>query len=564
MLTSFTEGNLEPTSLRTYVSILGRRKWLFILVLLVVPATAVAISLRHQALYEAKAQVLLSDENLTGALGGSQGALAIDPTRIVATQARIARTPDLARRTLKAAGGGSQTADQFLTASSVSPVGSTNVLEFKVDDRNAERASRLATAYAQQFVAYTRSIENAAIQRALQGVVAQMARLAKNGDRGSALYARLAEQAQTLRTMTALQTSRAQLLRSAEHGVKIEPRPKRAALYGVVVAIALGLALVALLEALDTRVRSERVVADALQVPLLGRLAQPLKRLRRKQGLAVLDEPDGADAEAFRILRANFEYANSKLGARTIMLTSSVRGEGKSTTVANIAASFARLGRRVVLVDLDFRRPAVHSRLGLPATPGMSDVALGRVPLERALVRVPITTRPKPSRRGFGRWGAEAAVPELRATDRATLEVLPAGATPADVGEFVGAAGVSEVLRHLREHADVVFIDAPPVLEVSDPMTLMTYMDAVVVITRLGVVREAMLQELRRILDATSVPTLGVVITGVAASDGYGPYHRHGVYGAHIDDVDEGEELQAGLSALRLVNERSHRRPTTS
>ncbi len=136
--------------------------------------------------------------------------------------------------------------------------------------------------------------------------------------------------------------------------------PKAGGVFGLVGAVLLGLGLVALMEALETRVRTENDVPEALGIPLLGRLAEPPRRLRRNSELAVVMEPDGPNAEAFRILRANVEYANAQLGAKTIMLTSCVRGEGKSTTAANMAASFARLGKHVTLVDLDFRRPSVH------------------------------------------------------------------------------------------------------------------------------------------------------------------------------------------------------------
>ncbi|MBA3374996.1 MAG: P-loop NTPase [Actinobacteria bacterium] len=562
MLRTSRDDSFDPTPLRTYVAVFARRKWLFLLVVLAVPVAAVLVSLQRESLYEAKAQVLLSEQDLAGALSGAQGPLALDPDRVVSTQARIARTPDLARLVLRSAGVGSKTADELLETSDVSPVGSTNVLEFRVVDPLPVAAERLATAYAQQFVLYTRAIETAAIERARKGVVAEMSRLERQGASDSALYARLAEEAQTLRTMAALQTSRAQLLRRAEQAEKVEPRPARAAAYGFFVAVLLGIGFVVLLEALDTRVRSESDVADALGIPLLGRLSEPPKRLRGNVELAVIEEPDGADAESFRILRTNIEYANSKLGAELIMLTSAVRGEGKSTTAANIAASFARLGRRVVLVDLDLRRPSVHRRFGLSGTLGVSDVVLGRVALDQVLVRVPIASRRgKSPKRPFGRWAtnsvADGGTLSKAATTTAMLEVLPAGATPTDVGEFVGARGVADLLLALRERADIVFVDAPPVLEVSDPMTLMTHMDALVAIARLGVVRHPMLRELRRLLDASSISALGVVITGADTTDGYGPYHHYGAHDA------EDEEL-ASRSALHLVRERLQQRPTTS
>jgi Mrp family chromosome partitioning ATPase len=136
-----------------------------------------------------------------------------------------------------------------------------------------------------------------------------------------------------------------------------------------------------------------------------------------------------------------------------------------------------------------------------------------------------------------------------------TLEVLPAGATPADVGEFVGMDSVAAMLGALAEQADVVFIDAPPILEVSDPMILMTHIDALVMVARLGVVRYPMVEEMRRVLGASAVSTLGVIVTGVDPVDGYGPYRR---YGSEID-----EELDDGRSTLQVVGERSSQRART-
>ena len=562
MLKTSTAGSLDPTPLREYVTVLARRKGLFMLVLLAVPTLAVLVSLQGGSLYEARSQVLLSDRDLAGTLAGVQGGGQVDLDRVVDTQARIARTPELARRVLRSAGLGSKSANELLSASDVAPVGGTNVLEFGVVDADPGRAERLATAYAQQFVRYTRALDTTAIERARSGIAAELSRLARQGGRNSELYARLAEEAQTLRTMAALQTSRAQLLREAEGAEKIAPRPARAGAFGLVAGVMLAIGLIAVLEALDSRVRSETDVADSLGIPLLGRLSEPPRRLRRNSGLAVLAEPDGADAEAFRILRANLDYANSHVGAKTIMFTSCVRGEGKSTTASNLAASFARLGKRVVLVDLDFRRPSVRLNFGLSDSLGMSDVVMGLVLLEQALVKVPIATpsaishatRPR-------RWAGSSSASHRKTSSgvvgaAATLEVLLTGTMPVDVGEFVGASGVADVLRSLSERAEIVFIDAPPVLEVSDPMTLMKEVDALVVVARLGVVRYPMLKDLRRTLDASAASALGVVITGVDASEGYGPYNQYG-YSADTED-------QRGQSALHVVNESSQHYPTTS
>jgi Mrp family chromosome partitioning ATPase len=247
----------------------------------------------------------------------------------------------------------------------------------------------------------------------------------------------------------------------------------------------------------------------------------------------MLDEPEGKDAESFRIVRSNLEYVSAAQGAQTIMFTSSVRGEDKSTAAANLALTFARLGRRVILVDLDFRRPSVHRLFGLHTTIGVSDVVLRNVGLEHAIVnvqvgpaRVPRASRSAPS----SSRKAQLAIASDGLRDSPALDVLPAGAAPADPGEFVAMRAIAEVLQSLRERADMVLVDSPPLLEVSDPMTLMRQVDALVITTRLGVVRQPMLQEMRRMLKTSSVPALGFIVTGERTADDYRRDHHS--YGA--------------------------------
>ena len=466
-----------------------------LLVVLTVTVASVLFSLQGDSEYEATSQVLLSDQDLAGCSDRAlQGGVEVDAERFAATQAE-----SRGRRFSFAASSARPTRTASLRPMScwrrTSPSSTERiVLEFSVIDGDPLVAQRLATAYAQQFVLYSRELETAAIERARIGILGEMEALARQGGRDSALYSRLAAEAQTLRTAAALRTSKAQLLRPAEEAEKVSPRPKRAAVFGFVAALLLAAAVVAVLRRSTRGVRSETDIAQVLGVPLMGRIAEPPGRLRRDTRVAVLEDPDGAVAESFRIC-ANLEYANAELNAKVVIFTSSVRGEGKSTTVANIAASFARLGKRVVLVDLDLRRPTIQRRFGITGTVGVSDVARGRVQLDDAIVRVPIQTRERSSSNGrIRRWtgspGAER--PTMPGEPTAVLEVLPAGSMPNDVGEFVASQGIADVLHALRDRADLVFVDAPPVLEVSDPMTLIKHVDALVAVARLGVIRQPM------------------------------------------------------------------------
>ena len=249
-------------------------------------------------------------------------------------------------------------------------------------------------------------------------------------------------------------------------------RRSATSLIGLLLGLVFGIGLAFLAHALDNRARSAEEVAAELGMALLARVPKPPRKLRRQHRLAMLTEKPGQAGEAYRKLRTNFDFANLTASARTVMVTSAVGQEGKSTTVSNLAVAMARGGRRVVLVDLDLRRPFVDRFFGLVGRPGITEAVLGRVPLSQALVNVKLPGVP----------GIEQPSSNGNAADRAPgwLQVLPAGIVPPDPAEFVGTRGLAEMLLQLRDPADVDLIDAPPLLPVSDAMTLSSAVDGVV------------------------------------------------------------------------------------
>jgi non-specific protein-tyrosine kinase len=233
----------------------------------------------------------------------------------------------------------------------------------------------------------------------------------------------------------------------------------------------------------------------------------------------MIDEPTSVNAEAFRMLRTNVEFASLGKEARMLMVTSAMEQEGKSTTIANLAVALARAGQHVVLVDLDLRRPFVDRFFDLQGRPGLTQVAIGAAQLGDAIVRIPIlgddaTLLPSSNGNGDGRHR-----PAIGA-----LDVLPSGPTPPDPGEFVGSARLTEILEHLRGHCDVVLIDAPPLFHVGDALTLSAKVDAVLVVTNLQAVRRPMLTELKRQLETMPANKLGFIVTGAEAEESYGGY----------------------------------------
>jgi Mrp family chromosome partitioning ATPase len=507
-----------------------RRKWLLLVVAIAVPAAAIAYSLHQKTLYKASASVILTRHDPAANLTGVPDLVSTDdPERFIDTQVTIARSLELAQRVV-AATRLPQTPSEFRKNSSVSAAQNADVINFRFTAPNAAEATRIATAYAQQFTVYRHQLDTEALDRARDDVAGQIAQLRGEGKERTAFFGSLQEKEQQLRILAALTTSNAKVVHASGRASQVQPRPVRNGALALVLGLLLGVAFAFLREALDNRVRSADEIARQLGLPLIGRLPQPPRRLRRANSLVALADPRSPQAEAFRMLHTNIDFATIDHDVRSIMVTSAEEQEGKSTTAANLAVMLARRGRRVVLVDLDLRRPFLHRFFELEIQPGITDVALGRISVDDALHRIAVVpaeeqiTKPAPARRNGNR--------ELHGF----LEVLTAGAIPPDPGDFAGSAALGGVLRKLREHADFLIVDSPPLLPVGDAMTLSPNVDGILLLTRINKIRRNRINELRRILGASPARKLGFVVTDADQEQGY-PYYGYGRYRAEPASV---------------------------
>lgn len=510
-------GRTEIRSLRDHLQVLRRRKWLILQAVLIVPTLAVLLALRQDAVYQASSEVLLNTQNLALSLTGTSDPLSTrTPERIAETQAQLARVPEVAKRVLERAGVRDRTPEDFLAASAVVPRTNADLLILTVNDGDPALATRLASIYAQEYTKYRSALDTASYTRARLEVEREIARLERRNERDSALYASLVEKQQQLRTIEALQTANASVVRDAGRAYKISPRPKRNGILGLALGVILGLGLAFLREALDTRVRTTEEIEHVLGMPLLARIPAPRRDLQRANRLVMVAHPSSSEAEAYRILRTNFDFFNLDAGARTVMVTSAVSQEGKSTTIANLAVALTRAGHRVVLVDLDLRRPILGRFFNL-AQPGASDISLTREPLEQVVL-------------DYGEERPESDDGEQR---QGSLEVLTSRRMTQGAGEYVGSEELGRILEMLRDRADIVLVDAPPLLLLGDALQLSAKVDAIIVVTRLGVVQRQMLPDLRRALDGCAAAKLGFVLTGADREDTYRYAYGYGYgYGA--------------------------------
>ncbi len=507
--------------IRRFVTVLRRRIWLLVAFLVFVPAAAVGYSLNQSRLYQASSTVLISRQSVANQLSGSTdvGLQQQSFQQVLVTQSRLARTPDVLRATLKSAGnaGRGLSVDDLRADSTVEANPDSDLLTFDVVRPDVGGAKRLAVSYANAYVQYRRTLDSASLERALGDVNATLAVAAKQRSAArDSLVARLTTSRQQLETLLALQTANAQVVAEPDGVTQVRPRPLRNGLLALFIGLVLGLAAVFLRDALDTRVRTSAEAEALLATPILSRIPSPQPGKRdESQSLALLQASGGVGGEGFRILRSNLSFGLLSSDAKVLMVTSSSQAEGKSTTIANLAVAYALGGKRVVIVDLDLRRPSLARLFGEAGGAGVAGIALGLASMAEALRPISLD-RPA---------GSAARDP------RAHLDLLNTGALPPDPSEFINTNAVRNIVQELREQYDLVLIDAPPLLHVSDTSVIADIADGVFLCVRLGFVHRAMLTELRTALDRLTIPVLGQVITGAETDDlpGYQGYYVYAV-----------------------------------
>jgi polysaccharide biosynthesis transport protein len=495
-----SDGTVVP-SLLDYLRVLGRRKFLFLLIVILVPATAVAVSLNQEPRYQASAVVYLQPQ----ALGTSS-----DPERVAQTKADLARSPAVVDEVLDAVPGAGLDREEFLESSSVSATLGRDILTFSVEHSDPQLAKQLATEYATAFTEFQEQLDTQQLANTLADVRERIAEAEANGEGpGSVNYDALIRQEENLTAAvaSASQTQSTRVVRPADEAPNVSPRTLRNGVIAFCLGLFLALVVVFLADALDTRIRSVDAIRETLGLRLIGRLAKPPSRLRKHNRLVMLADPTSPDAEQFRTLRWSLDLANAEHGARTIMITSAVDSEGKSTTVANLAVALARAGRRVVLVDADLTHPQLHRLFKIDQQPGLTNVEMEETGLVEALQPIGLT---EDEANGSGRLMELAG----------SLEVLPAGSAVLDPDELGFDRAVGRIIQRVRGPADVVLVDGPPSLS-GHAIALSAHVDGIVVVVRLKALKTAALEELGWMLEASPADKLGFIVTGDDKTEGY-------------------------------------------
>lgn len=486
------------SSLRHYAGVLRRRKWALLVPVVVLPAIMFVASVRQGPVYEASSEVLINRQEVAATSVIGETPAWDDAERSAETHARLAQVPEVARRTLVAAGLSGRSTDDFLNKTDVFTW--SDLLLFVARDSDAATAARMASEYAREFAEYKRELDTEALKATLGQLGARIAELEAEGQRGSRLYANLVDREQQLRTLDTLRSSNVFVVKtvSADDVEQIAPRPLRNTAFALVGGLVIGLILVFLWEALDPRVRSRRDLEALLGLPVLAEIDGP----HRGPTLATLGEGASSEADAYHLVRLGLDFANVDGMMRTIFVSSTGEENGKSTTAANVAVAFAQAGRRVALVDLNLRSPYLSGVFGLHGSPGVTDVLRKEAELEDILFTVDVAS-------------------DGRRLDGGVLEVAGTGVLPPRPPELLGSKALGSLLSDLGSRADVVVVDGPPLTFASDVTAVASHVQAVILVSSLRRARRSTLAEARRVLEILPVPKVGVVLTTTGREGGF-------------------------------------------
>jgi len=289
-----------------------------------------------------------------------------------------------------------------------------------------------------------------------------------------------------------------------DHPVK--PQKNKNLLLGLLVGLMFGAGAAFFMDYLDDTIKDEEEAKRALAWPLLA-MIPTIEGAAKGSGpadLVVQQNPKSSSAEAFRGLRTAIHFSSLKRDCKVVMITSSFPGEGKTTIAANLALTFAQSGNRVLLVDCDLRRPALHKIFEHSRNPGVTEVLAFDVPLAKA----------------------------LHATGIDNIALLSAGTIPPNPAELLSSDSMRDLLARLRASYDMVILDAPPVIPVTDAPLLTALTDLVVVVIESGRIPANAAKRMKELLQSVQAPVAGFVLNDRTSlySDTYG-YYGKGYYG---------------------------------
>lgn len=474
------------------LSVLWRRKVIVVTVVLASVALAVALSLRSPKQYSASAQLLFREPGFTQALFGNSlfSTGQEEPQRTTQTSIDVVTSLAVgaeAESLLKI----KEPVSSLIESITVSPNADADIATIKATRSTPEGAAAVANAFAEGYITYRRQTDRNTISQA-EELVTQSMKTAS-----AAEQPKLSEELRQLSEMSSLQTGDAEVIARAEPDrTPVSPKPKRDGILGFVVGLFLGAGLALLVDFLDRRLKTiddfERACPD---YPIIASVPHT------PAGVVAGAQLAGPIGESYRMLREGLRFLDPTGRARCFVVTSAEESEGKSTVAVNLALALTASGTRVILVEADMRRPAAAGQLGIPRhLPGLSDTLVSGGELDEFLVSI---------------------------EDEPNLAVLPSGTIPPNAADLLSVGRMGELLALMRESADVVIVDSPPLLPVADTRVLLrlSEVDGVIMVARGAFSRRDRVKAASRVLAQSGTRVFGMVLTEMKSSTASGYYY---------------------------------------
>jgi capsular exopolysaccharide synthesis family protein len=442
--------------LKDYIRVIRKRWQIIVAVTLVVLAGAAAATALSPKVYEATTRLFVStsgSSDSSALLSGSN----FTQERVI-SYADVITTPNVLDPVIKTLGLNTTAASLGAQITATVPL-NTVLIEVAVQNTNPRVAAQVADAVGKQFTKTVADLESV--------------------NKGQSSPVKV-----TVVSSPTVPTS------------PISPKPTRNLALGVVLGLLLGLGLGLLRDLLDTTIKNEKDCAEVTNTTVIGSIA--FDPDAPKNPLIVQADPHSPRAEAFRTLRTNLQFVDAANHPRSIVFTSSVPGEGKTTTTANLAITMAAGGARVCIVEGDLRRPRLLEYMGMDGTLGLTNLLIGQAELSDVLQQ-------------FAETG---------------VYVLGAGSVPPNPSELLGSAAMISTLRELESRFDIVIIDTPPLLPVTDAAVLSTIAGGTVVVVGAGRVDRDHLARSLQSLEAVKGRAMGLVLNLIPtnATDHYYNY----------------------------------------
>lgn len=491
----------SSVDLRDYVAVLRRQRWLVVVAAAVGLGAALGYSLASTPVYSAKAEVLVRPISLNPVDTGIDD-LSLETEREVVLSTSVARI--VARRL------GTSASQDLLAHVEVEVPTESQVLEIVYSDPDPRRAFLGAITFAEAYLQFrTRQALNSALRvqeniqgqiDALEGDLDAINEAIALATPGSPEHQNAQIQRQVLLgQLTVLQNQRAATSApSLDPGTVIgrevptEPSSPRYPLnmaVGLFFGAFFGVVGAFIRDRLDDRIRGTSELEQSAHAPVLATV--PDSDSSDQNGVASFNKSDPVVAEAYRRLRTSVQLLTRKGRLQVLMVASAVEQEGKTTTAANLGVSLALVGRKVILVSADLRRPRLHELLDVDNSTGVEGVLQGSATLADA----------------------------VRPTGIENLRILPSGPTSAQPGELLSSDRTGPLFKELVKSADFVIVDSPPVLVVADAVSMATQVDAVLLVAREGTTTRKGVEMARNTFQQVGTKVIGTVFTNYQGND---------------------------------------------